>query len=346
MHRDDSRFTFEGLEPIEQRFLARAGHGAYIALKDRTDRKHEEGVGRVDLEVAQLAEFLEDDGDELDDLADSFVAVQDLDDWGDDDSGEDDVPDVTPEQLMRAALRWVRATAKRNTAGDGSRKFRVRLFGPKGYSALEGGHFTCHDRTADGEDDDDELPTLPPPDPRFAQSQSLSKGLGALGEFYAQWGRIVLGSVGQIQGVNNKLLEKLHKQLQDARDQNDQLVASILEARVAEIEAQEQRAATEHVGDARAALAKEALGQLGAAANTFLASKGMTPDMLEVFGQIGGSNELMAALKDPKVRSLMNDPDNLKSLAEMLRQAGLQAEAAQQAHAGAAPSNPNNPAAG
>ncbi len=322
-----SRFTFVGLEPIEQRFLRRAADGAYIALKDRTDRRREEGVGRVDLEVAQLAEFLDAEA--------SLAGAIDTDDepadpW-DGEDGRADPYGVTPEELMRAALRWVRATAIRNTSGEAMRRFRVRLFGPKGYNCVESGHFSCHDAAAQADEDDDEpLPEIPPPNPEFAQSASMSKGLGALGEFYAQWGRIVLGSVGQIQGVNNKLLERLHQQLQDARDQNDQLVASILEARVAEIESQEQRAASEHDGDVRAALAKEALGQLGAAANTFLASRGMSPDMLDVFAQLGASPELMAALKDPKVRSLMQDPDNLKGLAEMLRQAGAQAHAAQQ----------------
>jgi hypothetical protein len=323
-----SRFIFEGLEPIEQRFLARAGHGAYIALKDRTDRKHEEGVGRVDLDAAQLAEFLTDTDDDELGFGGALADDEPSEPWYDEDEPKGN-EDHSPEQLMRAALRWVRATAIRNTSGDAKRHFRVRLFGPKGYSALDGGHFDCLDRTVD-EQDDEPLPEIPPPDPRFAQSASMSKGLGALGEFYAQWGRIVLGSVGQIQGVNNNLLEKLHKQLQDARDQNDQLIAAILEARVAEIESKETRAATEHEGDARHALAKEALGQLGAAANTFLASKGMSPEMIDIFGQLGGSPDLIAALKDPKVRALMQDPDNLKGLAEMLKQAGVQAQAAQQ----------------
>ena len=324
-----SRFTFEGLEPIEQRFLARAGQGAYIALKDRTDRKHEEGVGRVDLDAAQLAEFIEDDDEE----AGLYGALGDDDPsepWYDEgESTSED--DVSPEQLMRAALRWVRATATRNTSGDARRHFRVRLFGPKGYSAIEGGHFDCFDRSVGQEDDDEPLPRIPPPNPSLAQSASMSKGLGALGEFYAQWGRIVLGSVGQIQGVNNKLLEKLHKQLQDSRDQNDQLIAAILEARVAEIEAQETRAATEHEGDARAALAKEALGQLGAAANTFLVSRGMSPEAVDVFSRLGTSSDLMSALQDPGVQELMKDPENLKGLADMLKQAGQQAQAAKAA---------------
>jgi len=324
-----SRFTFEGIEPIEQRFLARAGHGAYIALKDRTDRKHEEGVGRVDLDAAQLTEFLTNTDDDELGLSGAL---------GDDDPAEPGYDgdesasggEHSPEQLMRAALRWVRATAIRNTSGDSRRHFRVRLFGPKGYSALEGGHFDCFDRSID-EQDDEPLPEIPPPDPGFAQNASMSKGLGALGEFYAQWGRIVLGSVGQIQGVNNNLLEKLHKQLQDARDQNDQLIAAILEARVAEIEAKEARAVNEHEGDARHALAKEALGQLGAAANTFLVSRGMSPEAVDVFRRLGSSSDLMSALQDPAVQELMKDEGNLRGLAEMLKQAGQQAQAAQAA---------------
>ena len=54
-------------------------------------------------------------------------------------------------------------------------------------------------------------------------------------------------------GVNNAMLARLHRQLQESRGQVDQLVASSLEFRVKELEAAEERAA-ERDGDARTTL--------------------------------------------------------------------------------------------
>jgi len=37
------------------------------------------------------------------------------------------------------------------------------------------------------------------------------RGIKVLGDYCAQWGQIVLGSVGQLQGVNNAMLGRLHR---------------------------------------------------------------------------------------------------------------------------------------
>jgi len=42
---------------------------------------------------------------------------------------------------------------------------------------------------------------------------------------------------------------------------------------------------------------------------------------------VGGSPELMAALADPDVKALMQNPGNLKMVAAILKQAGQQARA-------------------
>ena len=337
-------FTFEGLEPIEQRFLRRAAGATYLVIKDRSERNHEETLDRLELTEDDLDPYL-DQPFGLAPLAqtddDGWEHDPDEDDEDPDEDSEDD-DDEPPHRLastsepltnaekMRAAFRWIRECAVRNTIGDSSTRFRVKLYGPKGVNCLATGQFVCRNDAYDL--DDAVMPKLEIPAPTFDEAARAGsvKGLKALGDYYAQWGQIVLGSVGQLQGVNNAMLARLHRQLQESRGQVDQLVASILEFRVKEIEVQESRLADERDGDARTTLAREALGQLGAAANTFLAGRGMTPDMLEVVTQLGGSPELMAALKDPAVRALMQDHDNLKGLAEMLRQAGSQAQAAQQ----------------
>ena len=329
------QFTFEGLEPIEQRFLARAKGAAYLVVKDRTISEHEESLGRLDLTEADVAPYMPDALSSM--LDDGSGWGEDEPAWDDEPGDEDEPPDSegsgpTPTDLVRAALRWVREVAIRNTIGEPYRRFRVKLYSPKAVDVLASGQFVCRNDGFDLTQYGSAASPPPIPKPTFdeAARDGSVKGLKALGDYYAQWGAIVLGSVGQLQGVNNAMLARLHRQLQESRDQVDQLVASSLEFRVKEIEVHEERLADERDGDARTELAREALGQLGAAANTFLASRGMTPDLLEVATQLGGSPELMATLREPAVRELMKDPDNLKSLAEMLRQAGAHAQAAQQ----------------
>ena len=341
------QFTFEGLEPIEHRFLARARGASYLVVKDRTVSEQEESLGRLDLTEADIAPYLPDALSSM--LDDGSGWEADEPSWDDEQSDEDEAPEpepaasgVSPTEMMRAALRWVREVAIRNTTGEPYRRFRVKLYSPKAVDVLASGQFVCRNDRFDLTEYASPATPPPMPKPTFdeAARDGSVKGLRALGDYYAQWGAIVLGSVGQLQGVNNAMLARLHRQLQESRDQVDQLVASILEFRVKEIEVQEERLSDERDGDARTELAREALGQLGAAANTFLAGRGMSPELIEVAAQLGASPELMATLKDPSVRELMKDPDNLKSLAEMLRQAGSHAQAAQQPAA----STPTEPA--
>lgn len=318
------QFNFEGFGPIQERFLARVEGAAYLVIKDRTVSEREESLGRLDLTPEQVAPYLPDAQ-----LASALTGEE----WDEDGPADAWEPATTsseppsPIETMKAAMRWVREVAIRNTTGEEYRRFRVKLYSLKAMDVLASGQFVCRNDRFDLT----EYSTAPPPPipvPTFeeAAQKGAVKGLQALGDYYAQWGSIVLGSVGQLQGVNNAMLARLHRQLQESRDQVDQLVASILEYRVKELEVQEDRAANERDGDARTALAREALGQLGAAANTFLSSRGMTPETLDVFTQLGGSPELMATLKEPSVRALIQDPNNLKDLAEMLRQIGAQAE--------------------
>ncbi len=53
----------------------------------------------------------------------------------------------------------------------------------------------------------------------------------------------------------------------------------------------------------------------------------MTPELADALGAIGQSPELVQTLHDPDVRVLMHDPNNLRMLAGMLKQAAQQARA-------------------
>jgi hypothetical protein len=246
--------------------------------------------------------------------------------------------------IAEAACRWLRDIAVRNTVGEPWRKFRVRVAGYKGVKVLETGTFVCRNDRYQEEPAVTEaaVRALAIPEPGFDQaaSQGAAKGVRALGDYYAQWGRIVLGSMGQLQGINNAMQTRLHHQLQESRGQVDQLVAAILNSRVAEAQMGNERRADERAADARTLLAGQALQQLGEAAKAFLAAKGMNPEMADVIGSIGQSPELIATLADPDVKELMTDPANLKALAGMLKGAATQARAMRNAA-----NNQNDPGA-
>jgi len=387
-------FSFEKIEPLEARILKLAGKLGYLILTDRTDRTREDRVGRFDCDEGSAEAYLDDavndaagghtvstsppraendGGDEDDDVGDDEPneSGDGEDPYAEDDpgwpleyDGDDDDPvqpgalsgPLSDLEIARAACRWLRDCAARNTVGDSLRRFRVRIYGPKATEKLDSGSFVCrnHDYAdeVDTEAADAAVRELRIPQPTFDQAakDSTLKGIKALGDYYAQWGQIVLGSVGQLQGVNNSMLARLHRQLQESRGQVDELVASILEFRVNEVEAHERRRIEEHAGDARSELARDALKQLGTAANAFLAGRSLPPDLLETFGALSSSPELTEVLRDPSVRELMKDPDNLRGLAAMLQAAGQQAQAAQQDQAGqqaqAPPEQPDPAAAG
>ena len=337
------KYSFEGLDPIERRILRLAEEIGYLVLYDRTDHRKEEKLGRIDLTEgdtlpwreearapqswAGLAAAAHSSGDE-DEPADPY----------DEDGGEEEEPEEQEQPqkprkplpmkvLAEAGCRWVREVAAGNAVGEPYLRLRLRVYAPKGDRMLFSGQFICRNHGVDLDlPDQDEMPVIPMPKPTFDQAanNASAKGVKALGDFYAQWGQLVLGSVSQLQGVNNSMLSKLHRQLQESRDQIDLLVANILEHRVQQAERVEDRRAEERSGDARHELAREAINQLGSAAQAFLAAKGVSPEMAELLGTLSSSPELMEAMKRPGVRNLMADPDNLASLASMLEQAAAQ----------------------
>lgn len=259
-----TNFVFQGLVEIEDRVRRLAPEIAYLAVSDRTDRSHEEQLGRFD-----------------------FV-----------------MRDALP-YLARAGLRVVDTASFvcKNVDHD------LDLPVPTGSTGLA------------------PEPELRIPTPTFDEGAAVgaSRGLRALGDYYAQWGQIVLGSVGQLQGVNNAMTARLHRQLQESRDQVDQLVASILEFRVAELRMADERRSDQRSEDNRTELAKHALQQLGDMAKSLLTARGIPAELADVLGAIGQSPALVTALNEPDVRALRQEPQNLELLAGMLRQAGQQA---------------------
>jgi hypothetical protein len=356
-------FSFDGIDEVEERIREIADQLSYVAVWDRSDRKVEEPVGRFDFDPDRALPWLVQEEEERDDEpAEEGDLPREADtSWPSDAEEGDDGPQprsalaratggpgnakryVGAADLARACCRWLRALAVRNTVGWPHRRFRVRLCGPKGISTLESGSFLCRNHGYEDEIDEAAVRDLKIPTPTFEQAATtaVTRPMQSLGDYYAQWGKIVLGAVGELQGVNNVMLNRLHRQLTESRDQVDQLVAAILNARVQEAEAAGTRDLEERKGDARTALARDALHQLGEAARAFLVAKGINPEMTEVVSSMGTCPDLVAALNDPEVKGLMQNPENLKVLASMLRGAAAQARAARQIadQAGAEPAN-------
>ena len=355
------RYTFDGLDLFDKRLRRVAKDVAYLVVYDRTDRRNEDTLGRFELTLRDAFPYLEDADELIDRDEDDDAAA----DGEDDPFGMGEAPDEAPaspdddarlaaraEHLLGrspgaadfavAAMRWVREIAARNMGGDSVRRFRVRAYSPKGQRTVETASFAVRDDDADLEEAS--LPAAPElapaaelriPAPSFEsiETGAATRGMRALGDYYAQWGQILLGSVGQLQGVNNAMLGQMHRQLQQSRDQVDQLVAALLTHRAAEAELADQRRASERSDDSRTMLAQQALQQLGEAAKAFLAARGVTPELADALGAIGQSPELVQTLNDPDVRVLMHDPTNLRMLAGMLRQAAQQARSLREGQA-------------
>lgn len=365
-------FSFDGIEAIEERLRAHAADIVYLRVWDRQNRKNEEVVGKFDLCLQDALPYLEDWGDlpprrptppiQVESDEDSEEAEEQEED---DEESEEEPSNLsrvvappkpapsppqasfqrsarhepTQAQLAEAACRWLRDIAIRNTVTERSCRFRVRFYGIKGMKTVDSGSFLCRNHGHEDDFDDQQIREMKIPAPSFEQSASEggAKAIRALGDYYAQWGQIVLGSVGQLQGVNNAVTAKLNTQLSQSRDQVDELVAAILEFRFREAQAEGERHSEERDGDARTLLARDALHQVGEAARAFLTARGVTPEMAEVLGTMGSSPELMATLNDPEVKGLMQNPENLKIIATMLRGAAAQARAVRAAQAGSAP---------
>ena len=356
------KYSFEGLEHAERRIMQVADEIGYLILLDRTDYDNEDKLGRLDLtedatepwreEVptvdasawSGLRGVAEDSQYDEDEPADSYEDEEEPED--EPEKRHDPREPLPMKVLAEAACRWIREVSVGNTVGEQNRRFRIKVFGPKGHRMLFSTQFVCRNHGVDLDlGPTDRMPKLEIPPPSFEESEAAAsaKGIRALGDYYAQWGHIVLGSVGQLQGVNNAMLGRLHRQLQESRGQVDELVAAILHNRIDQAKIEDERATEERTGDARTALAKEAINQLGSAANAFLTAKGIDPEMADLFGTLSTSPQLMAAMKKPGVQQLMQDPTNLAGLAAMLEQAAAQAQAQDQGAQAPPASQPGPP---
>jgi len=282
---------FEGLDPVVEAIRERADQIAYLFLQDRTIPGCDQPVGRFDF---------------------SEASVEDLD---------EDIPLL--DQICDAAELWLEQTAADLVDRYGQKRFRVRCMAAKGSAMVHSAQFVARDANERPPKPPDPVPSLEMPQADFTdvEHSGLTSSLHALGELYTRFGTLVLGAVGNLQRIHESTTVQLHQQLQDSRAQTDMLVGSILEARAAELTVTAEQQAESHQTDARSALARDAIQQIGEAARVLLGQQGLSPETIELLQLLQTSPSLEATLKDPAVRALMQQPGQLDQLAALLKAA-------------------------
>ncbi len=114
MARDE--FAFEGIERIERRLLRVADEVGYVVLLDRSDYGQEIRLGRLDLDKDATAPWRPD-------------------------STSDGPGPLSVREQARALCAWLRALAAESLTALAQRRFRVKVFSPKGYRMVFSSQF-------------------------------------------------------------------------------------------------------------------------------------------------------------------------------------------------------------
>jgi hypothetical protein len=110
--------AFDGIERIQRRIVRLADEIGYVVLLDRSDYGKEFRLGRLDLDETATAPWRRE--------------ASDLD------------VEAPPLHVQANALCcWLRALATDSVEGVGRRRFRVKVFAPKGYRMVFSSQFAC-----------------------------------------------------------------------------------------------------------------------------------------------------------------------------------------------------------
>ena len=292
--------SFQDLEPLRAHLVRLAPEAGYVSLQDRSDPHKTEGIGkfRFDLDWARSRGFVD---------AQEAEAVD------------------THELLAAKAWEWVQDTARDHT-DQAERKFRVRVFGPKGHDCIHSMHFRCVFEGDDEPMDPTELAVLDL-DPEDVETRAAAGAMTAIGRAYEDLSRnvqstlaVIRGAYGHIGVLHVRQIDQLRTQLEDARGQVDRLVDHVLSSRAEAIETEEARLASERERVERAHVAQHAVDQLSNTAKTlFLAHKGLPPEVLELGEKLQDRPELLKLLTDPSVQAVLEQPGVLDQVALQLQ---------------------------
>lgn len=142
-------------------------------------------------------------------------------------------------------------------------------------------------------------------------------GMAALGQYYAQFGKLLLASTMRLQSMSDRTLSRMGRQLEESRSQIDTLVAATLEYRFREVESAEVRSAETRESESRNALVRDAVSQLAEAAKA-VASMGGPAELAPVMALVREKPEVLALLQSEPVKQLLANPEELKALLAMV----------------------------
>ena len=265
-----------------------------------------------------------------------YLTVSELVDRREERLGRYDLPEGGgwTEGLIQEALAWVREKISAVAIGQYRTRFRVYLYGVKG----EGKHTWVLTAT------DEQWQDLPVQATVETVADEVERrGMRRVEEAWSIWSSRVLDATERLVGISLGVADKSDQiaraqaeqsaaETRAARAQVNELVASNTRQRISEAEAHAQLIAAttrqqvaEEEKTFKADLARDALGQLGGLANAMLLREsGLNPEMSDVLVSLQGSPELMAALRNPRVRAQLKDPNNLRDLASLLQMASQQ----------------------
>lgn len=320
------RYLFPDLDAAERRIHQLREDIGYLVLGEVVDRNHTETLGRIEFSALALSPWLEQPTPPLFEEAGS-LDLESLE-------AGPSLPD-----LARAAGRWIRESAGMNMGGRKECKFKVSVWRPKGEQQLMGARFTCEDTEFD-EKPVEEAPkvantpfpaTLPLPTP-LPDTSPDSRHWRTLGDGYTHLIALLQQSFSHLAGLQNTTISNQNVQMLRLQKVLEELVGEMLKLRIGMAESHGQVVQESRETRVREELGKQFLSELGTFGRVFAASKlGMTPEMAELVEVIGACPELMEAIKNPKVRTMLRDEKTRKELAMMLQLAANPPSEADQA---------------
>ncbi|MFM7201306.1 MAG: hypothetical protein ACKO6N_10990 [Myxococcota bacterium] len=235
-------------------------------------------------------------------------------------TGEPAMP--SPEAVAGAVLAWVRQVCERVGRGRALLRLRLSPMASKGEFRIGSADVMVRDLAA-------ELSRKQAPaasstaqterKPPFEGYEVPEPGLHwrALGDSWAQFGNTVMDTVSSMHHITRQQIAQTQEENSALRVQNDVLQASVIELYKSSMQrvSEQERNGTEL---AKLALARDAVGKGTEAFMAFLATKSESPEATQLFVLLSRSPKLMSALKDPRVRHLLSQPQYLDQLADLV----------------------------
>ena len=356
----------ENLDDILPQAMRDAEHIAYLRIWE-VRAGGEEPLQRLDR--ASHREWMRIAGYELDEELED-QDEDDEDTWYGHDASDPlaDEPEPTPvdafasapaaldplDEWRSAMVHYIVHVAARNVIASRMVKLRVRAYAVKGHSSPFGRTFTVENLRYEAQVDPAMRPTKPQEPPKSmeeADMRAAMPGMAALASFYERHTRHVMEKTEDLVGIHERITQRAYDELGEVRKDVNALYREIASERRARVDEKVQAAErhneairSEQETQERRELIKQSLDQFGEVAKAVMMSKGVPAELIPVLERLNAKPELMAALKDPNVLEMLDDPEAVEGLAQLLQQAAAQAVEHKRAQQAATEEPPPPPA--